>query len=126
MLVVKRAQIGNYSFAENPINISVKDNPNHLMSPTWNMVSALKNNDNDYSRDDYTDDYELLIQKRLMKRGFDVLNDLVEPGRHKTDIITLCCYCQSSQFCHAGLAVGIILDYCRHIGIEAKYEGFIK
>lgn len=82
------------------INITVKDNKNHVLSPTWNMVMKLKNGSQSW--EEYKEDYFILLSERMIYGRSGEVMEIVEQAK-KEDIF-LACYCASASRCHRSLA----------------------
>jgi len=81
------------------IDITVKNNKNHVLAPTWDIVLGLKNGRigwNEYKRR-----YINLLYDRLEKRYDEFLNIL--KIAEKKDIV-LVCFCADERYCHRILA----------------------
>jgi uncharacterized protein YeaO (DUF488 family) len=100
--MVKTARIGD-TIKGIKIDITVKNNPRHILSPTWDLVIDFKRNKIQWA--EYEQKYKLLISRRLKmrKKEFDELMNLAK----RTDIV-LTCFCKDERFCHRRLAKEII------------------
>jgi len=96
------------------LDITVKGNPDHLLSPTWNIVRALQ--EGKITQWDYTIKYFALLIGRLTVPGtgfqfsLQKFLDLQE--------ITLVCFCPPHTFCHRVLAARMLeeLGFGKYLG----------
>lgn len=82
------------------VDITVKNNKNHILAPTWDIVMGLK--EGRISWKDYEIAYLKLLKDRLETRSrefFEILN------MAKTEDIYLVCFCKDERFCHRRLAL---------------------
>ena len=96
------------------LDITVKGNPEHLLSPTWEIVRGLQ--ENKITQWDYTIKYFSLLIKRLTITGgkwqFSLLKFL------PLQEITLVCFCPPHTFCHRVLAARMLeeLGFGKYLG----------
>jgi len=103
--MIKTARLGyRASAGEVAIDITVKRNPKHVLSPTWDMVMAYIQNRITWEQ--YTERYLEILRKRWVSRRKE-FNYLVRKAKYKT--LILMCYCEDEKHCHRSLAK-MVLD----------------
>lgn len=81
------------------IDITVKNNPHHILAPTWDLVMGLKNKRITWEQ--YEHSYVLLLKERFHKKPEDFYT-LIEQAQDKD--VYLVCFCSDERFCHRRLA----------------------
>lgn len=91
------------------INITVKDNKNHVLAPTWDMV--LKRGL--WTWEQYKEDYLQLLSERMVNGRFKEVREIIEQGK-KEDIF-LSCYCTVANRCHRTLAKEFLSKFIEEV-----------
>ena len=81
------------------LDITIRNNPAHVLSPTWHMVMKFKVNRTSWPA--YKRQYMALMQERWKDRRDDFLSILATA--RKKDIY-LACFCHEDRHCHRRLA----------------------
>lgn len=81
------------------LDITVSNNPDHVLSPTWYMVIKFKANKTSWP--EYQRQYKELVRERWRERKDDILN-LLATAKEKD--IFLVCFCPDERYCHRRLA----------------------
>lgn len=96
--MIKTARINNRVEGER-IDITVKNNKNHVLAPTWELVMGMKNGKISWPQ--YEEGYTRLLNERLRTRRPEFVQ-LIE--RSKKQDIVLVCFCTDERYCHRRLA----------------------
>jgi len=96
------------------LDITVKDHPEHILSPTWKMVLDFKNGNTTWK--EYKQQYVELLEERYKTRKGEFLA-LAEMARLHP--VYFRCYCPDENMCHRSLAKRAIY---RLISIKIKEE----
>ncbi len=96
--MIKTARISERVEGER-IDITVKNNKNHVLAPTWDLVMGLKNQKISWIQ--YEEGYMRLLNERLKTRRPEFVQ-LIEKSK-KQDIV-LICFCTDERYCHRRLA----------------------
>ena len=107
--MILTARIGDKIKKGIVIDITVKNNPNHVLAPTWTMVCGFK--DRTITWDQYVEKYIDLLDHRKQTREKE-FRDIIDQSK-KEDVFLLC-YCPVSTQCHRFLA----MDYLRAMDME--------
>jgi uncharacterized protein YeaO (DUF488 family) len=97
--MIKLARIGEVK-GQKVIDITVKNNKNHVLAPTWDMVMELKNGK--ISWEEYKAKYIGLLEKRFRTRKKE-FESLIQMEQAK-EIYWFVCFCKDENFCHRKLA----------------------
>ena len=81
------------------LDITIINNPNHVLSPTWHMVIKFKANKTSWP--EYERQYKALMRERWKERRDDILS-IVAIAKEKD--IYLVCFCADERYCHRRLA----------------------
>jgi len=81
------------------IDITVKNNPNHILAPTWELVMNLKKNIITWSN--YRNEYIKILESRFKNNSSNFYLIL---NRSKKFDICLLCYCINEKRCHRIIA----------------------
>jgi len=81
------------------LDITVKNNRNHVLAPTWDLVMSMKNQKISWTQ--YEEGYMRLLNERLKTRRPEFVQ-LIEKS-NKQDIV-LVCFCTDERYCHRRLA----------------------
>jgi uncharacterized protein YeaO (DUF488 family) len=97
--MIKLARIGEVR-GQNVIDITVKNNRNHVLAPTWELVMSFKNKK--ISWEEYKKEYTALLNQRFKTRmkEFEVLIQMAR----STETYWFVCFCKDENFCHRKLA----------------------
>ena len=103
-MIIHTARIG-YKPKGNKVilDITIKNNPLCVLSPTWKMVKDFKNHK--ISWYDYKKKYYKLMTERYKTREKEFRNILNIPENH---ILVLVCFCRDKNKCHRTLAKKIL------------------
>ena len=96
--MIKTARI-NAQVDGEKLDITVKNNPKHVLAPTWELVMGAKNKRITWA--EYEERYIELLRTRWNERQADFIALL---DRAKTTDIYLVCFCTDERYCHRRLA----------------------
>lgn len=101
---IKTARVG-YKPEPNElvIDITVKNNPNHVLAPTWDMVMDFKKGK--ISWGEYKEKYLDLLRRRWKTRKAEFMH-IIEEGQTKT--VVLLCFCNDETRCHRTIAKDVL------------------
>jgi len=97
--MIKLARIGEVR-GQNVIDITVKNNRNHVLAPTWELVMGFKSGE--ISWEEYKEKYIALLNQRFKTRQkeFEVLIQMARSN----ETFWFVCFCRNENFCHRKLA----------------------
>lgn len=101
---IKTARIGYKPGPDEMVlDITVKNNPGHVLAPTWDMVNNFKSGK--ISWEIYKEKYIQLLRERWRSRKNEFI-EIIEKGKTKT--IVLLCFCSDETKCHRSIAKEIL------------------
>ena len=81
------------------LDITVKDDPEHILSPTWQMVQDFKNGNITWK--EYKQQYVTLLERRFKTRKQEFIALTKMAMAHP---VYFRCYCPSDETCHRSIA----------------------
>lgn len=103
--MIKLARVGYTKHSDEIVlDITVKNNPNHVLSPTWDIVLGFMQGK--ISWPTYVERYLKLIRKRWTEGRKQELLELSELSTKKT--LVLVCFCKDETRCHRSIAKSIL------------------
>lgn len=97
------------------LDITVKNNPSHVLSPTWDMVMSYKRGKITWEK--YREEYYSLLRKRWKTRKDEFLQ-IIKTAEQQD--VYLACFCKNEDFCHRSLAREILLKIAEHLALQGK------
>lgn len=85
------------------VDITVKNNPTHILAPTWAMVMGLKASL--ITWEEYVQQYVELVMTRVAN-GSRLLFELAEKSDNEN--VVLVCFCEDKKRCHRSLAENLL------------------
>jgi uncharacterized protein YeaO (DUF488 family) len=98
-MMIRLARIGEVK-GPNVVDITVKNNRNHVLAPTWELVMGFKNGK--ISWKEYKEKYIELLNHRFKTRK-EEFEPLIQMAQTK-EIYWFVCFCKDENFCHRKLA----------------------
>lgn len=100
-----------------PIDTTVKNVPNGIFSPTWDIVRGVKQGQ--ITEAEYTRVYKELIRERWQTRRSEFQTFLDKPK------VAVMCFCPAGCFCHRLILVDLIKGLHRYLNKPFIYQGEI-
>lgn len=85
---------------ETVVDISVKNNPKHVLAPTWDMVLGFQRGT--ITWDQYVEKYMDLLRSRWANGRAEDIRELARESKYRT--LVLLCFCADETRCHRSLA----------------------
>jgi uncharacterized protein YeaO (DUF488 family) len=99
--MIKLARLGyKAQEGETVVDITVKNSPDHVLSPTWDMVLGFQRKA--ISWDEYEEAYVDLMRKRWKDGRKGEFVELARKSRTQT--LVFVCFCADENLCHRSLA----------------------
>ena len=119
--MIKTIQLSKCKDKKNVIDISVKNNPEHVLAPTWDIVKDFKNNKISWKK--YKKKYIKLLDKRYITRK-DEFIELIKLGKKK--VIYLACFCKDPKICHRTLAKAYLIEKKEQLNTLSEYAKNVR
>ncbi len=101
MITLDRISKGTKRYPANALilDITAKDNPEHFLSPTWEMIWDFKNGKISWKK--YKEKYVELLENRFDTRKEEFI-ELAKTALERPVVFR--CYCPNERYCHRSLA----------------------